>query len=594
MRTFTQKSKATQQTTLAKSTIRGRAHFEHSRERMVQTNAEELEGGWTATAALRIGHDFSQIPIHASAIRATQTKPVFGKLGDEYEQDTNAQEEMGEMKFAPIFPPAAPSLQSDSTRIPIMPPPIQSKSTVSSPDDPFEREAEDVADKVMRMTGPLPLTCFLPANPHAGNGKLLPREVRSYFEPRFGQDFSDVRVHADGVAANAARAVEARAYTIGRDVVFASGEYRPGTLEGKRLLAHELAHVVQQRQGLSRGILMRQPALAKQVPPRASTVQEAAEFLEDMARFIERARSFASIVMGSTPRAPVTPAARKRAHDVLNQQRLRDMLANAQRVFAAQEPALQRGSTEGTRLRAALLGVIAKIREVAPVALAISEGMPAPVPDNERSTNAQLVVELIEADPFTSSGLTGMPAFGAAETAAGTSHEAFIEAYLDDLIRMLPGQTLAAAAREQILERISAGLRRAFLTIRASAAGTLDVRGITNPRIVGKYRRVIGLLSAAMPARPAQLSIITDSLPAYVLPPDPVPDVTPQLHASPNIGRSISAACRQASCPTFAMGCSKRQTRSFPSARLSGDRMLRGQSCSMCGVVATSSMCVTT
>ena len=124
--------------------------------------------------------------------------------------------------------------------------------------------------------------------------------------------------------------------------------------------------------------------------------------------------------------------------------------------------------------------------------------MPAPNPDNERSANAQLVVELIEADPFTSAGLVGTPSFGVAETAAGASHEAFIEAYLDDLIRTLPGMTLTAAARDRILDRISAGLRRAFLTVGADAAGTLDVRGITNPKIVGKYRRVIELLSAAM------------------------------------------------------------------------------------------------
>jgi hypothetical protein len=66
-------------------------------------------------------------------------------------------------------------------------------------------------------------------------------------EPRFGQDFSRVRVHADGNAARAAHAVEARAYTVGRDIVFGKGEYAPATVEGKRLIAHELTHVVQQR-----------------------------------------------------------------------------------------------------------------------------------------------------------------------------------------------------------------------------------------------------------------------------------------------------------------------------------------------------------
>ena len=65
-------------------------------------------------------------------------------------------------------------------------------------------------------------------------------------EARFGHDFSQVRIHADGKAAESAQAVNARAFTVGRDVVFGSGEYAPGSPQGQRLLAHELVHVVQQ------------------------------------------------------------------------------------------------------------------------------------------------------------------------------------------------------------------------------------------------------------------------------------------------------------------------------------------------------------
>ena len=66
-------------------------------------------------------------------------------------------------------------------------------------------------------------------------------------EARFGHDLSGVRVHHDRKAAKAARAVQARAFTVGRNVIFGPGEYAPGSQEGRRLLAHELAHVVQQR-----------------------------------------------------------------------------------------------------------------------------------------------------------------------------------------------------------------------------------------------------------------------------------------------------------------------------------------------------------
>jgi hypothetical protein len=76
-------------------------------------------------------------------------------------------------------------------------------------------------------------------------GSPLDRATRSSFEPRFGRDLSDVRVHADDRAAASARAVGAVAYTVGSHIVFEAGSLAPGTAEGRRLLAHELTHVVQ-------------------------------------------------------------------------------------------------------------------------------------------------------------------------------------------------------------------------------------------------------------------------------------------------------------------------------------------------------------
>ncbi|MCS6883525.1 MAG: DUF4157 domain-containing protein [Oscillochloridaceae bacterium] len=77
-------------------------------------------------------------------------------------------------------------------------------------------------------------------------GQPLDAETRSFMEPRFGHDFSRVRVHTGARAAESARAVNALAYTVGRDVVFGEGQYAPGTGAGRRLLAHELTHVIQQ------------------------------------------------------------------------------------------------------------------------------------------------------------------------------------------------------------------------------------------------------------------------------------------------------------------------------------------------------------
>jgi hypothetical protein len=77
-------------------------------------------------------------------------------------------------------------------------------------------------------------------------GQPLDNETRKFMEPRFGQDFSRVRVHTDAQAARSARAANAHAYTIGNDLVFGAGEYSPETARGRKLLAHELAHTMQQ------------------------------------------------------------------------------------------------------------------------------------------------------------------------------------------------------------------------------------------------------------------------------------------------------------------------------------------------------------
>ena len=175
-------------------------------------------------------------------------------------------------------------------------PAVQPKLEVSDPDDRYEREAERVAEAVMREDAGAnaerggerapeavqrmcsacqersrrgkPLNCeeceaeLQRATDSSGGevdgdvagqvraarrgGRPLPEQTRSYLESRMGRDFGDVRVHTGTQADEAARSLNARAFTLGSDVVFRSGEYRPQTRSGKRLLAHELTHVVQQ------------------------------------------------------------------------------------------------------------------------------------------------------------------------------------------------------------------------------------------------------------------------------------------------------------------------------------------------------------
>ncbi|UYQ93542.1 DUF4157 domain-containing protein [Chitinophaga horti] len=152
---------------------------------------------------------------------------------------------------------------------------FQTKLTVNEPGDEFEREADDVADKVMRMENvQVQRKCAeceqeeeqvhrsaegatsIPAGMEAslaasrGGGRGLEPETRSFMERKFGAGFGDVRIHADGMSAGMNRQLQARAFAIGTDIYFNNNEYQPQTQSGKHLLAHELTHVLQQRNGL--------------------------------------------------------------------------------------------------------------------------------------------------------------------------------------------------------------------------------------------------------------------------------------------------------------------------------------------------------
>jgi hypothetical protein len=159
--------------------------------------------------------------------------------------------------------------------------PIRAKLKVGAAGDAFEREADRVADQVMKTPEsrvqracecggscgdcsspddePAPVRRKSLSNENVasdgfehivrGGGAPLDGATRAFMEPRFGYDFALVRVHTGVAAAESAASLKARAYTVGRDIVFGGGEYRPHTAEGRSLLAHELTHVTQQSDG---------------------------------------------------------------------------------------------------------------------------------------------------------------------------------------------------------------------------------------------------------------------------------------------------------------------------------------------------------
>jgi hypothetical protein len=130
---------------------------------------------------------------------------------------------------------------------------VQTKLDVSEPGDVYEQEADRVGEHVMRMPAheriaatkggpalrsvdPVPQSFGQPLDPGA----------RAFFEPRFGYDLGNVRIHTDAGAVRSAAEVQARAYAVGNNLVFGTAQYSPHSERGRRLLAHELTHVVQQ------------------------------------------------------------------------------------------------------------------------------------------------------------------------------------------------------------------------------------------------------------------------------------------------------------------------------------------------------------
>jgi uncharacterized protein DUF4157 len=135
----------------------------------------------------------------------------------------------------------------------------------------------------------------------SGGGQPLDRNTRAEMEAGFGHDFNDVRIHTGGKAAESARSVQAQAYTVGNDIVFGGDGFSPDTSAGKRTLAHELTHVVQQRSG----------------PVGGSPVAGGVSISHPSDRFEQAAEHTADRVMATTPGRPSGAAVQREDEDVV-------------------------------------------------------------------------------------------------------------------------------------------------------------------------------------------------------------------------------------------------------------------------------------
>ncbi|NTV64523.1 MAG: DUF4157 domain-containing protein, partial [Oscillochloris sp.] len=192
-------------------------------------------------------------------------------------------------------------------------PPAAAGLSVGAADDSYEHEAERAAEQVMRMDAPVAPLGIAGQSPPSGSqiqtsrqaglpgsarqsfradaatsarigtrqggGRPLSSELRSFMEPRFGTDFSAVRLHTDGEAAQISDTLHAQAFTYGHDIYLGAGKYRPESGEGRHLLAHELAHVVQQGPAIQRRAIGA-PALSSGASPSIQRLLSLAIFKE--------------------------------------------------------------------------------------------------------------------------------------------------------------------------------------------------------------------------------------------------------------------------------------------------------------------------
>jgi hypothetical protein len=205
--------------------------------RLLQARADDLEArsrievDSESRATGRFAHDFSRIPFRAPAPVTIQPKLAINTPGDVYEQEAEHVAEQVMRMPEPRLQRSCPC-GGGCPRC----------QTAQTGQEHQSLQTKHVGSSEAGQTAAPPIVHQVLAAP----GQPLDMATRAFMEPRFGHDFSQVRVHTDAKAAESARAVNALAYTVGRDVSFGRGQYAPETNSGKKLVAHELTHVMQQ------------------------------------------------------------------------------------------------------------------------------------------------------------------------------------------------------------------------------------------------------------------------------------------------------------------------------------------------------------
>ncbi|MCP4256660.1 MAG: DUF4157 domain-containing protein [Planctomycetes bacterium] len=174
-----------------------------------------------------------------------QAKLTIGQPNDKYEQEADRIADQVMVMPDPKLQRQPENEEEEEETVQIKPLADQITPLVQRQEEPPEEE-EELQAKSKHDESPT-VTPSLESHIHAmkGGGQPLNPATRSFFEPRFGADFSGVRVHTDSKANNLARSINAKAFTVGKDLVFGSSQYSPETSGGRKLLIHELTHILQ-------------------------------------------------------------------------------------------------------------------------------------------------------------------------------------------------------------------------------------------------------------------------------------------------------------------------------------------------------------
>jgi hypothetical protein len=225
-----------------------------------QTSAERLKGEALTSAPTRFVHNFSQISVYAKKPVKIQTKLTVSSPEDQYEQEADRVADSVIAGDTQPIGQVSQGIQPKLYRVVVRPEdavdsvlPPETESVAESPEVSQTEEVQRSASGEAGTVSPHFEQSLKQAT--RGGGESLPSPTRSFMESRFGWNFSSVRVHNDARANTLAREVNARAFTLENDIFFASAQYQPNSREGQHLLAHELTHVIQQSEGrLSRQI----------------------------------------------------------------------------------------------------------------------------------------------------------------------------------------------------------------------------------------------------------------------------------------------------------------------------------------------------